>query len=170
MPPVNIGTGFCKFVEAEPDALEDATLIAEIVTVAEAGIVAGAVYKPVVAIVPDAAFPATTPFTSHVTFWFVVLLTVAINLVLAPSRTLEAPATLTVTFGLVEVPVVPLEQPVKNPSNVAEASKKPTRTRRSGVFMGPSTLTPISAATSRAPIVSGRHLSKPRTGTLLRRF
>ena len=144
-------------MEAEPDALDEATLIAEIVTEAEAGIVAGAVYKPVAEIVPEVAFPAAIPFTSHVTLWFEALLTMAVNCVLAPSRTLEAPATLTVTVWLMGVPVVPLEQPVRETSITAEASTKLAQVRRSGAFIGPSTLMPIFTATMRAPTVSGRH-------------
>ena len=46
-----------------------------------AGTLAGAVYWPVVLIVPSVALPPATPFTDHVTAVFDVPLTVAVNCV-----------------------------------------------------------------------------------------
>ena len=48
---------------------------------------AGAVYKPAALIVPVVAFPPATPSTDHVTAVFVLLATLAVNCVVAPTTT-----------------------------------------------------------------------------------
>jgi len=54
-----------------------ALLTASTITVAGEGISSGAVYNPAVEIVPAAALPPVTPFTSHVTLVFAAPATVA---------------------------------------------------------------------------------------------
>jgi hypothetical protein len=80
-------------------------------TVFGEGSVAGGVYRPVAEIVPVAAAPPLTPFTSHVTAVLVLLVTVAVNCVVPPSRVWLAP--LTAIWGVAPEPepAVPLEQP-----------------------------------------------------------
>jgi hypothetical protein len=56
-----------------------ACAIAVTVTVPAAGGDNGAVYTPVLEIVPTIAFPPATPFTCHVAFLLLLLLTVAVN-------------------------------------------------------------------------------------------
>ncbi len=67
--------------------VESALATAVTVTVALLGIVAGAVYTPPAVIVPFVAFPPTILFTSHVTAVLLVLLTVAVNVCVAPNCT-----------------------------------------------------------------------------------
>jgi hypothetical protein len=62
-----------------PDAVVSATLVALTVTEAGLGGVAGAVYSPLVEIVPTVEFPPVTPFTDQVTPVLVVFVTVAVN-------------------------------------------------------------------------------------------
>jgi hypothetical protein len=60
----------------------------------------GAVYSPLVLIVPTVALPPATPFTCQVTAVFVVPVTVAVNWSVAPGLTVEeAPVTVTVICG-----------------------------------------------------------------------
>lgn len=56
-----------------------ATEVAPTVTIPEAGIEAGAVYRPADEIVPYVALPPVTLFTCHVTAVFIVFATVALN-------------------------------------------------------------------------------------------
>jgi len=58
-------------------ACESALLTAVMLTLLTEGKIDGAWYKPVAEIVPAAAFPPVTPFTSQVTFVFAVPVTVA---------------------------------------------------------------------------------------------
>lgn len=67
----------CNVTLADPLALGDATLTAVTVTVAGDGSTFGAVYVPLVEIVPTLEFPPACPFTSHVTAASVVPVTVA---------------------------------------------------------------------------------------------
>jgi hypothetical protein len=96
-----------------PEA-DDEVLTAAIVTLGVAGIVAGAVYSPAVEIVPLAAEPPTTPFTSHVTAVLVVPVTVAVNCVAPLNRVDDAPFTITVGCG----GGVPDELPDEQPASV----------------------------------------------------
>ena len=72
---------------ADPDLVESATETAVIVTAAGLGATAGAVYSPVVEMVPTVAFPPFTPFTCHVTAVFEVFVTVAVNCCVKPVTT-----------------------------------------------------------------------------------
>jgi hypothetical protein len=66
---------------ALPDFVGSAWLVAMICTVAGEGKSTGAVYTPEDVIVPTAAFPPGVPFTLQFTAVFVVLTTVAVNVV-----------------------------------------------------------------------------------------
>jgi hypothetical protein len=61
------------------DAVGSAALVALTVTEAGLGAVAGALYSPLVVIVPTVEFPPVTPFTDQVTPVVVVFVTVAVN-------------------------------------------------------------------------------------------
>jgi hypothetical protein len=70
-----------------PDFVASAWLAAVTVTVAGDGRSAGAVYPPLLDIVPKAAFPPGTPFTLQLTVWSVVFATLALKLAEFPSTT-----------------------------------------------------------------------------------
>jgi hypothetical protein len=75
-----------------------AWLVAWIVTLAGFGKSWGAVYSPVLDIVPTVEFPPEAPFTLQVTAVFDVPVTAAVNCCVLPSNTLElADETITVT-------------------------------------------------------------------------
>jgi hypothetical protein len=84
---------------SEPDTAVLAWLTAVIVTVLGEGIALGGVYRPLEEIVPVAADPAATPFTSQVTAVFEVFATVADSCTVEPRRTCEPPVTVTVMTG-----------------------------------------------------------------------
>jgi hypothetical protein len=112
---LKIAIGLSKLSVTTPAEVAEAALTAEIVTLVVVGIDAGAVYSPVVEIVPVALEPPATPFTCQTTAVFVVPVTVALNCVVPLRRTEEAPVTATVMevvllLGFVEVP----EQPARN--------------------------------------------------------
>ena len=67
----------CKDTVAEALSFGFTWLTAVTVAFAPDGRTAGAVNTPVAEIVPDAVPPPATPFTSHVTFVFVLPVTVA---------------------------------------------------------------------------------------------
>jgi hypothetical protein len=76
----DIDTDTCAMVTvACPDCVGSATDTADTVTLAGAGIAAGAVYSPALDMVPTVALPPTTPLTCQVTAVFVVLETVAVK-------------------------------------------------------------------------------------------
>jgi hypothetical protein len=86
--------------EPEADLVGSACGTAVTVTVAGCGIDAGAIYRPELEIVPMLAAPPLFPFTCHVTVWFVLLATVAVNCAVAPTLTFtELGETETVTGG-----------------------------------------------------------------------
>ena len=131
--PASTGTGFCRVTALLPVAVASAELTARTVTVLELGIVLGAVYKPNELIVPAAALPPATPFTSQVTAVFDDPVTVTLNDFVAPARTF-ALAGETVTFTLdpeggglglevEELFVVPVQ-----PASAAAASRNMRRT------------------------------------------
>ena len=66
---LTVGTGFSSVSALLPVIVVSVTLVAVIVSVFGEGTVAGALYRPVLLIVPDAALPPATPFTDHVTVW-----------------------------------------------------------------------------------------------------
>src|ERR1700746_2592913 len=70
---------------AEADFVVPAGDTAVTVTVAGLGTAAGPVYKPEPEIVPTAALPPVTPFTSHVTAVLLVFCTVAENCCVPPA-------------------------------------------------------------------------------------
>jgi hypothetical protein len=74
--------------EALADFVVSAALIAVTENVAGEGTLPGALYSPLVLMVPNVEFPPVTPFTFHVTDLFVVLVTVAVNCLDFPTRTL----------------------------------------------------------------------------------
>src|SRR5262249_17831563 len=90
LPPLGLMLS-CKSLVTVTAALSDsvlsAWLVAVTVTVAGDGRSFGAVYAPVVVIVPTAALRPGTPFTLQLTAVLAVLLTVALNLVVFPSTT-----------------------------------------------------------------------------------
>src|SRR5690242_11632296 len=75
---------------AEPDLVASATLTARTVTVACEGGFPGAVYRPVVEIVPSVPFPPVIPFTCQVTRVSAVFWTVAVNWAVRRTRTVAA--------------------------------------------------------------------------------
>lgn len=90
---LSTGVGFHRVRSLEPLALASAMDTASTVIVFGFGTVAGAVYTPLEAIVPSAAFPPTTPFTDQLTLSFVVPVTVAVKGCVAPARTFAAVGT-----------------------------------------------------------------------------
>ena len=116
------GIGLRMLSCAEPDTLGEATLTAVMVTVFEAGIVAGGVYTPAVLMVPTVLLPPGTPSTCHVTAVLVMLLTAAVKLAVVPSRTWLPP--LTVTDGWFCIGLEPVLQPARM------VTKPSTNTRR----------------------------------------
>jgi hypothetical protein len=64
---------------ADADLAGSAILVAETVTVADEGTIDGAVYNPLVEIVPIVEFPPAIAFTDQVTPELVALLTMAVN-------------------------------------------------------------------------------------------
>jgi hypothetical protein len=106
-----VGVGFSSVTALDPEALASACEIAVTVIVLGFGTAAGAVYTPEELIVPADEFPPATPFTDHVTPWFVDPVTAAANVCVAPARTFAVVGltdTLTVAGGvLVCVPVLP---------------------------------------------------------------
>jgi hypothetical protein len=69
------------------DFVPSAWLVAWMVTVAGDGRSAGAVYAPLLLIVPVAALPPGTPFTLQLTAVSVVFATLALKVVVFPSTT-----------------------------------------------------------------------------------
>jgi len=76
---------------ALPERLGSAADTALTVTVAGAGRVAGAVYTPLLEILPTVELPPLIPLTSQVTAVFVVFSTAAVNAWVAPVATLAVP-------------------------------------------------------------------------------
>jgi hypothetical protein len=85
--PVIAGVGFSSVTLDEPLAVESAALVARIVNVLGFGSVFGAVYFPLVSIVPMDADPPAVPFTDHVTDEFCVPLTDVVKVYESPART-----------------------------------------------------------------------------------
>ncbi len=115
------GVGFQSVTLLSPVALESAALIASIVTLFGFGKLAGAVYTPEELIVPAAALPPATPFTSQVTPVFDVPVTLALKVCVAPMRTftgLGDTETLTAGGGFPELPELP-EEPLVTPAHRA---------------------------------------------------
>ena len=67
----------CKVTRTEALSFGLTWLTAVTLTLAPGGRIAGAVKRPIEEIVPEAALPPAMPFTSHVTFEFVLPVTVA---------------------------------------------------------------------------------------------
>lgn len=86
--PVSVGVGFSSVTVAEPLTEASATLVARIVMVFGLGKEIGAVYLPLVSIVPTVGDPPVVPFTDHVTLVFCAPLTVAVKVYESPARTL----------------------------------------------------------------------------------
>ena len=105
-------------------------LTAVIVMLVADGMVAGAVYRPLVEMVPVTAEPPVTPLTCQETAVFVVPATVAVNCVVVPRRVEEAPETLTVICGVELAEDDPLElQPPIQPMEKVTARARPQRAR-----------------------------------------
>ena len=88
---------------AEPERVVSATDTAVIVTVADEGTVAGAVYRPALEMVPTLVFPPATLLTCQVTAVLVVLVTVAVKDCVPPVWTLAALVVLEVLVASVEL-------------------------------------------------------------------
>jgi hypothetical protein len=84
-----VGAGFTMVTDAEADHVGPVRLAASTVTTFGTGGTSGAVYNPVLAIVPSAALPPTTPFTDHVA-WFVLPVTLAANCSACPAMIVSA--------------------------------------------------------------------------------
>jgi hypothetical protein len=76
---VPAGVGVSIVTIAVSDFVTSACATADTVTGFGLGTVAGAVYKPVVSIVPTVEFPPVTPLTCQVTDWFVLPFTTDVN-------------------------------------------------------------------------------------------
>lgn len=95
---IEIPTSLVTVICAVADFELSATLVAVTCTADGDGRSAGAEYTPSAEIVPSALVPPATPFTAQVTRVSVVLLTVALNACVAPSRIVPlAGVTLTTT-------------------------------------------------------------------------
>jgi hypothetical protein len=93
---VSTGTGFSSVSALVPVFVVSAALVAVTVIVFGVGKFTGAVYNPVVSMVPVVAFPPATAFTDHVTLVLAFPVTAAANDCVAPART-AAVAGVTVT-------------------------------------------------------------------------
>ena len=71
--------GAVRVIVAAATCVVSAWEVAVIVTVVVAGRTVGAVYKPLVLIVPESTMPPAVPFTAQVTAVLVELVTVAVN-------------------------------------------------------------------------------------------
>src|SRR4051812_38802284 len=86
---------------------------AVMVTLAGLGMTTGAVYSPVLSIVPTVVLPPFTPLTCHVTFVSLVFATMAVNCCCAPSCTFAvAGEIVTVGGGGVGLPPPPQAESV----------------------------------------------------------
>jgi hypothetical protein len=81
------------------DLLVSALLVALTVTFDGEGTIFGALYSPPVLTVPNVEFPPVTPFTFHVTEVFVVLVTLAVNCLVAVTRTLALVGEMVTAIG-----------------------------------------------------------------------
>jgi hypothetical protein len=105
-----IDTDTCAMVTvACADCVGSATDTADTVTVAGAGITAGAVYSPLLDIVPTVALPPGMPLTCQVTALLVLLLTVAVKLCVpvATSTFAELGAMATLSGDVIVTPAKP---------------------------------------------------------------
>ena len=90
---------------AETELSLSALLVAVMVTVAGVGTDTGAVYRPILDIVPTAKFPPTTPFTDHVAAVFVLFATLAVNWKVCPTVNVGGaePKTMVTAVGVVGI-------------------------------------------------------------------
>jgi hypothetical protein len=94
------GAGYARAAVAEPDFVVSAWLTAVMVTDGGFGAESGAMYSPLLEIVPTELFPPVTPFTCHVTTVLAVPVTVAVNCCVPFTRTFaDAGDTATVIVG-----------------------------------------------------------------------
>lgn len=128
---VRTGVGFHSVTLLFPTALESAALTASISTDPVFGKLAGAEYCPEEVIVPMLVDPPATWFTSQLTFPFEDPLTCAVNVWLAPARTLaEEGEIVTVMFGGGLFPVDPEDALPQFTCDAAKTSKRVNIARR----------------------------------------
>jgi hypothetical protein len=119
------GCGARTVTVDDPDLALSACKTAVIVTFPAAP---GAVYRPVLVIVPVAALPPATPFTSHVTAVFDALAMLAVNCCGPPGATFaEAGETEIVIGGSGVVVEVPPPPPQPQSSTAKETQVSPGR-------------------------------------------
>ena len=128
------GAGFRSVSVLLPVALASAELTARTVTEFELGTATGAVNRPDELIVPVAVLPPATPFTCQLTAVFEDPATVALNDLVAPTRTVAlAGETVTVTLdpegGELEFPGWELADPLVVPVHPASAAAASRTTR-----------------------------------------
>jgi len=108
---------------AVADCLESAVLVAVMLTDAGFGTSVGAVYSPLVEIVPTVTLPVDTPFTLHVTAVLEVPVTVGVNCCVPPTATVavrgEMETVIVEVGGGAELPPPPQEQASEQKSAVA---------------------------------------------------
>jgi hypothetical protein len=108
---VTTGAGFTIVTDAPAVCVGCARLAAVTVTVFGAGGTAGAVYNPVLPIVPTVVYPPATPFTDHVAPWFVLPVTVAVNCCVCPTSTVGAAGFTPTTTSTVSVTALEFPPP-----------------------------------------------------------
>jgi hypothetical protein len=97
--------------DAVADWLGSARLAAVTVSVFGVGGTAGAAYNPVLPIVPSVALPPTTPFTDHVTAWFVLPVTLPVNCCISPTVMVSAGGLTVTTTGTASVSALEVPPP-----------------------------------------------------------
>jgi hypothetical protein len=119
-------TGTGTVTVAWADFVTSAALVAATVKEPVAASVAGAVYNPLVEIVPTVAFPPATPFTVHATAVFADPATVAVNCCVFPKLTVaDAGDGLTLTLTGTGTVTVACADLVASATLVATIAKEP---------------------------------------------
>jgi hypothetical protein len=125
---VTVGIGFSSEIALVPERdLLDAD-VASIMTELGVGRAAGAVYRPLLLILPTVALPPTVPFTDQTTDWSMTLLTLAENWSVSPARTFALVGeTSTAEEGVLELlppkPAQPESKESPNRRNRVEAMR-----------------------------------------------
>jgi hypothetical protein len=161
-------TGSPEFVMvtlAEPILVVSDVKIAETVTLLGVGTTAGAVYKPLVSMVPNVALPPLTPLTCHVTAVLLVPVTVEVNCCVclvwrvALSGEIETAISVVVDEELLFLPPQPASEiAIIAAATMAKASRVPGREIRSVPLMcvGRMSKNALQRCHSRKRIVSCR--------------
>jgi fumarate reductase subunit D len=106
-----IGAGFTTVTNAVADRVGSVTLAACTVTTFGTGGTAGALYNPVLSIVPSVVFPPATPSTDHVAPWFELPVTLSVNCCVCPTITVCAGGFTTTTTSTASVSALEVPPP-----------------------------------------------------------